>query len=91
MLTNINYNTIFVSALMGGISAGCGVPEPKTEKVPEDMNIIVVLTDDLGYGDLGVTGNPIINTPNIDQFASEGVLLSDFHSPSTVSSPSRAA
>jgi arylsulfatase A len=54
-------------------------------------NIIVFLTDDLGYGDLGCYGNPIIKTPNFDRFAREGVMLTDCHSGGTVCSPSRAA
>ncbi len=54
-------------------------------------NIVVFLTDDLGYGDLGCYGNPIIKTPNIDKFAKEGVLLTDCHSGGTICSPSRAA
>ncbi|MDM4018421.1 sulfatase family protein [Roseiconus lacunae] len=53
-------------------------------------NVIVFLADDLGYGDLGCYGNPIIETPNLDRFASEGVLLTDCHSAGTVCSPSRA-
>lgn len=54
-------------------------------------NIIVFLADDLGYGDLGCYGNPIIKTPHIDQFANEGVRLTDCHSGGTVCSPSRSA
>ncbi len=54
-------------------------------------NIIVFLADDLGYGDLGCYGNPIIQTPALDQFASEGVMLTDCHSGGTVCSPSRAS
>lgn len=42
-------------------------------------NIVFVLTDDQGYGDLGCGGNPIINTPNIDAFASESVRLTNYH------------
>lgn len=42
-------------------------------------NIVFVLTDDQGYGDLGCGGNPIVNTPNIDAFASESVRLTNFH------------
>jgi arylsulfatase A len=53
-------------------------------------NFVVFLADDLGYGDLSCYGHPIIQTPNLDQFASEGVRLSDCHSAGTVCSPSRA-
>lgn len=52
-------------------------------------NIIVVMPDDMGYGDLGVTGNPIIQTPNLDRFAGQSVQLTDFYV-SPVCSPTRA-
>jgi arylsulfatase A-like enzyme len=54
-------------------------------------NIIFILYDDLGYGDLGAgaVGNTMIATPNIDRLAAGGVVLSDFHSPSPVCTPSR--
>ncbi|YCM46727.1 arylsulfatase [Verrucomicrobiaceae bacterium 227] len=42
-------------------------------------NIVFVMTDDQGYGDLGCTGNPIIQTPHIDKLASESSGLSDYH------------
>ena len=42
-------------------------------------NIVFVITDDQGYGDLGYTGNPIIKTPEIDKLASESTGLSDYH------------
>jgi arylsulfatase A-like enzyme len=42
-------------------------------------NVILVLTDDQGYGDLGCTGNPWIRTPNIDTFAASAVRCRDFH------------
>lgn len=53
-------------------------------------NIILVLTDDQGYGDLGVHGNEIINTPNIDKFAKASIQLSQFYV-SPVCSPTRAS
>jgi arylsulfatase A-like enzyme len=53
-------------------------------------NIVVILFDDLGYGDLGSYGNRLIKTPNIDAMARKGALLSDFYSSSPVCSPSRA-
>ncbi|WP_236624750.1 sulfatase [Rhodopirellula sp. SWK7] len=54
-------------------------------------NVIIFLADDLGYGDLACYGNPIVQTPNLDQFAREGVRLTDCHAGGTVCSPSRAA
>jgi arylsulfatase A-like enzyme len=52
-------------------------------------NIIIVLADDLGYGDLGCFGSKVIQTPHLDQLASEGLRLTQFYSGSTVCAPSR--
>jgi arylsulfatase A len=55
-------------------------------------NIIVVLCDDLGYGDIGCYGSTATSsTPRLDQMARDGVRLTDFYMPSAVCSPSRAA
>ncbi len=53
-------------------------------------NLIIILADDLGYGDPGCYGGSI-PTPQLDAMAAEGLRLSDFHSNGTVCSPSRAA
>ena len=53
-------------------------------------NIVLVIADDQGYGDLGHTGNPIIQTPNIDALAAESTSLTDYHVAPTCS-PTRAA
>ncbi|HUT24329.1 MAG TPA: arylsulfatase [Sumerlaeia bacterium] len=53
-------------------------------------NVILVLTDDQGYGDLGCTGNPWIQTPNIDAFHDEAVRFADFHV-SPLCTPTRGA
>lgn len=45
----------------------------------DNPNIVLVITDDQGYGDLGCTGNPIIQTPNIDDFYADSVRLTNFH------------
>lgn len=42
-------------------------------------NILIILTDDQGYGDFSFTGNPILKTPNIDRLSEEGVQFTDFH------------
>lgn len=54
-------------------------------------NIIFILADDLGLGDLSCQGTSDIKTPNIDKLFSGGLVFSNFHASSTVSSPSRAA
>lgn len=55
------------------------------------LNIIIILADDLGYGDLGCFGSKIIKTSNLDKMASEGIKLTNFYSGSTVCAPSRCA
>ena len=52
-------------------------------------NLVFVITDDQGYGDLGCTGNPVINTPNLDALAAESVQLQNLHVGPTCS-PTRA-
>jgi arylsulfatase A-like enzyme len=52
-------------------------------------NVIVLLTDDQGYGELGVTGNPIVRTPHLDHFARQSVSLANFYV-MPVCSPTRA-
>ena len=54
-------------------------------------NIVLIMADDLGYGDLGCYGNTEVSTPNIDALAAEGLKLTDFHSNGVVCSPTRAA
>ncbi len=53
-------------------------------------NIVFILFDDLGYGDLGYTGSRAIATPTIDKLARDGVVLTQFYSPSAICSPARA-
>lgn len=54
-------------------------------------NLVVILADDLGYGDLGAYGQKLISTPRIDQLASEGLRFTDAYSAAAVCAPSRAA
>lgn len=71
-------------------SAGCTQTKEKAEvKNQPKPNIIFVITDDQGYGDLGHTGNKVIKTPAIDKFAAEAVSLTNYHV-GTTCAPTRA-
>ena len=59
-------------------------------RLPAQPNVILVMTDDQGYGDLGCHGNPFLKTPNLDQLHREAVRLTDFHV-SPFCTPTRAA
>ena len=58
---------------------------------PEKPNIVLILADDLGYGDVGCYGATKVATPNIDRLAKEGRRFTDAHSASAVCTPSRYA
>jgi arylsulfatase A-like enzyme len=68
--------------LMGGMAV--------CVRAAERPNVVVIITDDQGYGDLSIHGNPVLRTPHLDQLAREGVRLNDFHV-SPVCSPTRAS
>ena len=52
-------------------------------------NVVIILADDTGYGDLSCYGNTRLKTPKMDSIAKDGILFTDGHSPSSVCSPSR--
>ena len=72
---------------------GCGLLTAATTQAQEAKkpNIIYIMCDDMGYGDLGCYGQKYISTPNLDKMASEGMLFTDAYAGSPVSAPSRAS
>src|SRR4051812_5704108 len=54
-------------------------------------NIIVILADDIGYGDLSCYGATKVKTPNVDKLAAQGMRFTDAHAPSAVCTPTRYA
>ena len=62
-----------------------------TKKSSQKPNIIFIMVDDLGYGELGCYGQQLIQTPNIDQLAAEGMRFTDFYSSSAVCAPARCS
>lgn len=63
--------------------------EPGGDDVTKSPNIIFILADDLGYGDLGCYGQKLIKTPRLNQMAKEGLRFTNFYAGSTVCAPSR--
>ena len=62
----------------------------KNEKINESPNIVFILADDLGYGEIGVFGQNLIETPYIDQLSREGMILTDHYTGSPVCAPARS-
>lgn len=69
-------------------SRSCSAQGPATRSRP---NIIYIMVDDLGYGDLGCFGQKVIQTPHLDRMAREGMRLTDYYAGHTVCRPSRLA
>ena len=68
----------------------CGASSQPAEPGGERPNIIFILADDLGYGELGAYGQQVIQTPNIDRLAREGKKFTNFYAGGPVCGPSRA-
>ena len=82
---------------LSGFLALCGlllavrVAELRAENPAPHPNIVFIMADDLGYGDLGCYGQKVIQTPNIDRLAGEGMRFTSCYAGSTVCAPSRCA
>ena len=75
------FGTIGTSLLAASAAAQSNVDRP---------NIILILTDDMGFGDVGVYGGKFVPTPNIDRMADEGIRFTQYYSAAPISSASRA-
>ena len=79
----------FLLGCAAGLTLSCGSAGRNSDSPPGKPNIIFILADDLGYGDLGCYGQREIHTPNLDRLAAEGIRFSDHYAGSTVCAPSR--
>ena len=81
-----NKNLMFAVVSMLAIA----VCQPVSGHHRSNPNIVIVITDDQGYGDLGCHGNPILKTPNLDSLYAQSVRLTDYHVSPTCS-PTRSS
>ena len=87
----MNQKLLFSSALLVGI-AGTQQALAQKKKVQDQKrpNVVFILADDLGFGDLSCYGQEKFETPNIDKLAQEGMRFTQCYSGTTVSAPSRS-
>ncbi len=69
------------------VSCTGGAKKQNEEKI--QPNVIIILADDIGYGDLSCNGEPTIHTPNVEKLANQGVRFTDAHAVAATSTPSR--
>jgi len=89
MTTQPTRRAAIQSAAAAAALAACASPRTMAAPAPRP-NVVLVLCDDLGYGDLGVFGSRAIRTPNIDRLAAEGARLNTFYASANICTPSRA-
>ncbi|MEP4948927.1 MAG: arylsulfatase [Flavobacteriaceae bacterium] len=82
-------NFFCLSLIIALFTLSCAEKKNTSEEPETKPNIVFVITDDQGYGDLGHTGNNIIKTPALDTFASDAVSLTNYHV-GTTCAPTRA-
>ena len=82
---NMKTNKVLLAAAAAAAASGCAGGKTAAPR----PNIIYLMFDDLGYGDLGCYGQEKIETPNIDALASQGILFTDMYSAAPLSAPSR--
>lgn len=82
---NMKKTLLLVIVVLGAFSINVS-----GQRQAQKPNVIFILADDLGYGDLGCYGQKLIQTPNLDQLAAEGMRFTQFYAGSTVCAPSRA-
>jgi arylsulfatase A-like enzyme len=82
--------TLGLWLLLAGTASGAQ-PTNSASGTERKPNILFILADDLGYGDLGCYGQTKIKTPNLDKLAADGIRFTDCYAGSTVCAPSRAA
>ena len=80
----MKFNTIFLSGMACSFGPFFAVAQQAAKP-----NVVVIMADDIGYGDLSCYGEKTIHTPNVEKLADGGVMFTDAHSVAATSTPSR--
>ena len=80
----------FIGPVLCLVAAALSVSVCPVVRGDDRPNLIWIMADDLGYGDLGCYGQKVIQTPNLDRMASEGMRFTQFYAGATVCAPSRS-
>ncbi|MDH6533517.1 arylsulfatase [Parabacteroides sp. 52] len=84
-------NKYVYTTLLSTTAVSCLFAAEKEKKETVTPNIVIIYCDDLGYGDIGITGHPDIKTPNLDRMATNGIRFTNYYSASPASTASRYA
>src|SRR5688500_20198831 len=79
-----SFAVLVLACTMGAVSF------PAAGQIADRPNVVLIMTDDAGYGDFGSYGAPDVRTPNIDAIGREGVRLTDFYANGATCTPTRA-
>ncbi len=90
---SFKFSFFFITWLLlaAGAVAQSVEPSEASQVTAKRPNIVLVMSDDHGYGDCGFTGHPFVKTPNLDAMAKNGIVFENFHAAAPVCSPTRAS
>ncbi len=88
LFTSLSLSVLFAAAHSAALEKGKG---PKKATPPPRPNIVLVMSDDQGWGDVGYNGHPVLRTPNLDAAAASGLRLDRFYAAAPSCSPTRAS
>lgn len=88
-MSELRFQILLGCLLVARVGCLPGAVEAREETTTSRPNVVFILADDLGYGDLGCYGQQVIKTPELDRMAAEGMRFTQFYAGATVCAPSR--
>lgn len=85
----MNHSSILAAGFLLPALAASSQDKPQKPSLPQNPNIIIILADDLGYGDLECYGTKNVKTPHVNRLAERGIQFTNTHAAASTSTPSR--